>query len=255
MTTRTSLQTSIGVYRWDAYHGGEGTIYETARRCLNPARYHDKLPFFGIIHPDGTIDADDTDEPSKRAAEISYARNGGVDYWIFLRYIDLEPTHAPMEGVWQNADTTWTITPFDKSTGRYSLQTNMKDQPPGDFYATLGTIGTNRFVELTPQRPNAIHPKTFFGGHFIPLHSFWKVRLNGDNLTLTSMSTQWLEAMLKQNKININYEKPEGGMLFLTASTQELQDFVSKFADDPGAFPARGDEKGLAFVRSRETAK
>ena len=94
--TRTPKQTSIGVYRWDAYHGGEGPIYETVRKCLGPARYHDKLPFFGVAHPDGTVDMDDTDESSKMDDEISYARNGGVDYWIFLRYIDLEPTHAPM---------------------------------------------------------------------------------------------------------------------------------------------------------------
>jgi hypothetical protein len=160
-----------------------------------------------------------------------------------------------LEGKWQNAEATWTIQPFDAKGGRYRLRTEMKDQPPAEWYATLGTIGTNRFLELLPQRPNEIHPKTFVGGHFVQLRSFWKVALAGDTLTLTSMSTQWLEAMLKQNKVTIKYEKPEGGMLFLTASTQELQDFVAKYADDPGAFPSKGDEKGISFSRSTATAK
>ena len=163
-----------------------------------------------------------------------------------------------LEGVWQNADATWTIKPFHKPTGRYSLQTSMKNQPPGDFYATLGIIGTNRFLELTPQRPSAIHPKSFLGGHFVQLHSFWKVALGGDSLVLTSMSTQWFQSMAQQKKIDIKYEKPDSsdqGILFLTASTQELQDFVAKYADDPGAFPSRGDEKGIVFARSKGPAK
>ena len=156
-----------------------------------------------------------------------------------------------LEGIWQDAEATWTIRPFDAKGGRYQLRTEMKDQPPGEWYATLGILGTNRFLELLPQRPNEIHPKTFYGGHFVPLRSFWKVSLAGDTLTLTSMSTRWLEAMLKQNKVSINYAKPEGGMLFLTATTPELQEFVAAYADDPGAFPATGDEKGIVFSRGK----
>ncbi len=87
---------SIGVYRWDAFHGGAGSIYAAVRKCFSPSQYHNKLPFFGIIHPDGTIEMDDTEDPAKMSAEIAYAKNGGVDYWIFLRYIDLDPGHAPM---------------------------------------------------------------------------------------------------------------------------------------------------------------
>lgn len=166
-------------------------------------------------------------------------------------------TYDPaLVGVWQATDATWTIKPFDQKGGRYQLQTVMKDQPNQRWYATLGTIGTNRFLELLPQRPNEIHPKAFYGGHFIELRSFWKVALAGDTLTLTSMSTQWLDAMLKQNNVSVKYERRDnGGMLFLTASTEELQDFVAKYADDPGAFPSKGDEKGIMFVRGKEEAK
>lgn len=165
-------------------------------------------------------------------------------------------TYEPsLVGNWQNEETTWLIKAYDKPTGRYLLQTTIKDQPQAEFSATLGMIGTNRFLELTPKRPNEIHPKTFYGGHFVQLHSIWKVGLNGDNLTLTSLSMQWLETAIKQNKVNLKCEKPEGGVLFLTASTPELQEFVSKYADDPGAFPSRGDEKGIMFERSKETPK
>lgn len=160
-----------------------------------------------------------------------------------------------LEGKWQNAEATWTIQPFDARGGRYRLRTEMKEQPTAEWYATLGKIGTNRFLELLPLRPNEIHPKSFYGGHFIQLRSFWKVALVGDTLTLTAMSTQWLETMLKRNEVTIKYEKPEGGMLFLTADTPELQDFVAKYANDPGAFPVNGGEKGIVFARGKETAQ
>jgi hypothetical protein len=155
-------------------------------------------------------------------------------------------------GNWTTEGSSWDLKPFDKNTGRYMLTTTMKDQPPGQFYAYLGEINHVRFLELLPKRPDAIHPKTFYGGHFVPLRSFWKVTLSADKLTLTPLSSRWLESIIKQGKLNIKYEKPEDGLLFLTASTQELQDLVTKYADDPGAFPSTGDEKGLVFGRSKE---
>lgn len=159
-------------------------------------------------------------------------------------------------GSWTTQGNTWDVTPFDKNTGRYMLTTTMKNQPPGQFYAYHGKINGVRFLELLPKRPDAIHPKTFFGGHFVGLRSFWKVTLSGDNLTLTPLSSRWLESMLKQKKLSIKHEKSEDGLLFLTASTQELQDLVTKYANDPGAFPSTGDEKGLVFTGSKkETTK
>jgi hypothetical protein len=160
-----------------------------------------------------------------------------------------------LAGVWQNPETTWTIKPFDKATGRYAVDAAMQKQPEAKFYATLGTVGKNRFLELTPQRPDAIHAKTFFGGHFLPLHSFWKVGLDGDKLTLTSMSIQWLQSAIEQKKTDIKFEKSDGGIVFLTASTQELQEFVAKYADDRGAFPSEGDEKGITFARGKDIPK
>jgi len=160
-----------------------------------------------------------------------------------------------LEGAWKSGETTtWTIKPLDKQTGRYTLQTTMKDQPQAEYYATLGTVGTNRFLELKPQRPNTIHQKSFYGMHFVQLRSFWKVTLAGDKLVLTSMSSQWLDTMIKQKKTDVRYEKPDEGLLFITASTAELREFVGKYADDAGAFPVTGDEKGLDFVRSKDVS-
>jgi hypothetical protein len=154
-----------------------------------------------------------------------------------------------LEGVWKAEGATWTLKPLDTKGGRYRLQTEMKDQPTEQWYCTLGMIETNRFIELLPRRPREIHPKSFFGGHFMELRSFWKVTLIDNTLTLTSMSSQWLDGMIKQNKVSIKHKQRDGHVLFLTASTQELQDFVAKYANNLGAFPSNGNEKGMQFMR------
>lgn len=175
---------------------------------------------------------------------------GGCVLTLDSLFTSKDVTYDPaLEGVWKLEGATWTIKPLDVKGGRYRLQTEMKDQPTERWYCTLGLVGTNRFLELLPQRPGEIHPKTFFGGHFMELRSFWKVALNGDTLTLTSMSSQWLDTMLKQNKVSIKHEQRDGHVLFLTAPTPDLQDFVAQYANDPGAFPSNGDEKGMQFVR------
>ena len=159
---------------------------------------------------------------------------------------------AGLAGTWETPDSSWIITPFDKKTGRYTLTTKMKNQQPGQYYATLGKVGSSRYLELLPKKPDVIHPKTFYGGHFVALRSFWKVTLKDESLALTPMSGQWLELMIKKNRLTIKFEKPEDGVLFLTASTRELQELVTQYANDAGAFPTNGPQKGLTFKRSEK---
>ena len=158
---------------------------------------------------------------------------------------------ALLEGVWRSDEATWTIKPFHPPTGRYSIRVAIQDQSVAEFGGRLGVVGNRRYLELTPERPASIAPKSFYGGHFIELHSFWKVALDDDTLLLTSLSHVWLDTMIKKGKVTLRMEKPLTGFPILTASTEELQAFVIKFADDPGAFPVSGDEKGIRFSREK----
>jgi hypothetical protein len=156
--------------------------------------------------------------------------------------------HEPaLDGVWQAKDGKGTFTLRWFRDGKsYLLQTELEDQPKGDFNAALGAIGKDRFLEIVPRRPNNIHAKSFYGGHFIQAFSFWKVALEKDTLTLTPLNYQWIEAMDKAKKLDIKHEQQEGGFIMLTASTEELKAFVLKYADDKSAFSG-----GLNFERKK----
>lgn len=157
---------------------------------------------------------------------------------------------SALVGKWLAQDMVWTFTALDEQSGRYTLNTQLQEQPPGEFSASFGVINSRQFLEIMPTRPEAIHTKTFLGGHFVTLRSFWRVTLAGDDLTLTPLSGKWLEEMLKQSKISIAQAKTDNGLCFLTATTEEIRQFLSEFGGDNGAFPVEGAEKGLQFVRA-----
>jgi hypothetical protein len=155
-----------------------------------------------------------------------------------------EPT---LNGVWQDKEGKGTFTLRWFADGKfYFLQTELKDQPKGDFNAVLGTAGKYRFLEIVPRRPDNIHAKSFYGGHFIQAFSFWKVTLETNLLTLTPLNYQWVEAMDKAKTLEIKHEQQDGGFIILTASTDELKAFVLKYADDKSAF-----SDGLTFERKK----
>lgn len=157
---------------------------------------------------------------------------------------------SALVGKWLGQDMVWTFTALDKKNGRHILKTELREQPPGEFNASLGVINSRQFLEILPTRPDAIHVKTFLGGHFVPMRSFWKVTLAGDALTLTPLSWEWLEEMRKQGKITLAQAETADGLCFLTATTEELRQFLVEFGGDNGAFPVEGAEKGMQFVRA-----
>ena len=152
-----------------------------------------------------------------------------------------------LNGVWEAPEGKGTFTfrgfPADKF---YSLETHFTNQPKAEFNAVLGTVGKHRFLQLVPRRPDNIHAKSFYGGHFIQACSFWKVTLESNSLTLMSLDYRWVERMDKAKKLDIQHEQQEGGFIILTAPTEELKAFVLKYADDTSAF-----SDGLTFERKK----
>jgi len=163
-----------------------------------------------------------------------------------------DATYDPLlEGVWQNADATWTVKSHGH-TGKYALtlQETAKDETKVECYATLGVIGTNRFLEVTPVRPNTMPFKSVVGWQFVAMHSFWRVEKQDDKLVLTSMSTGWLRSMIDHKRTDIRHGVTSDGLIVLTATTDELQAFLARYVGDSAAFPTKGEEKGIVFVRA-----
>lgn len=75
---RNYPRTIVGAIRWDAWT--EGNVWQNN---LNPPQWHSRVPFYGKILSENEVQVVG-DSPEVLDQEIVYARDGGLDYWIFL---------------------------------------------------------------------------------------------------------------------------------------------------------------------------
>lgn len=105
------------------------------------------------------------------------------------------------------------------------------------YAVQLGKLGNSWFLD------------SFFSGdpgdfHLLSMHIISKVEFqSADSFTVSSLESDWLKKKIDDGSVTISHVERDGDII-LTATTQELQQFVSRYANDSGAFPNPGE-----FVR------
>jgi hypothetical protein len=123
---------------------------------------------------------------------------------------------------------------FKKSGNKsYRLIVKEKDVGEGMFEAHLLKLGEHLFLDLYPEEPET--GSEFYNMHVIPAHSFMRVSLEGHVLRLAFFDLDWLKKNIEQGNVNIKHERRED-MIVLTASTEELQEFVLKHVEEAFKF-------------------
>lgn len=75
-----------------------------------------------------------------------------------------------------------------------------------------------------------------FSYHILPVHTFAKLKLDGDSLKIMMFDPDFLEKLLERRQIRIKHEKLEEGGYVLTAPSEELQKFVEKYGNEKEAY-------------------
>ena len=75
----------------------------------------------------------------------------------------------------------------------------------------------------------------FLQFHLYPVHTFAKVEIREDQVAFYMFDNEWLDDLIEQRKIRIRHERADD-LTLLSASTEELQQFVLKYGDDPNAY-------------------
>lgn len=78
---------SIGAFRWDGWVGNVGTlgfIAEQSQKMLSPEKFRFRTPFFATVTGANAIELSTTQASMDQ--EIAYAKNSGIDYWIYNWY-------------------------------------------------------------------------------------------------------------------------------------------------------------------------
>ncbi|MCX6233587.1 MAG: hypothetical protein NT175_02540 [Bacteroidetes bacterium] len=111
-----------------------------------------------------------------------------------------------------------------------------RDSTPANLEVNLVRLGGATFMDFYPGDNEYLDKmNTLLAIHLIPAHTFAKFRISNDTLTIWRFDPDWLKKLFEENRIRISHEKLED-QIVLTASTEELQKFVAKYADDPEAY-------------------
>ncbi len=157
-----------------------------------------------------------------------------------------------LEGEWIDSDSnSWIIekalganhSNLDKeliSPKMYQVKTEAKKDHVEFLDVYLVKLGENYFIDVFPESKFEDKISDFvLAENILPVHFFSKVVLEGDSLFLYQFDSDWLEDLIKNNQIKIAHEKVrvhDSDRIVLTASTKELQKFVTKYQNDKRAF-------------------
>jgi len=108
------------------------------------------------------------------------------------------------------------------------------------FEAGVVQIGNHYFLDLYPYYDDYSYDEDYFLlRNFIPTHSFVKMDLEDDSMVLYIFSYDRLKELFEQNRIRIRHQMFED-YIVITASTEELQKFIQKYADDENVYDDPG---------------
>lgn len=118
---------------------------------------------------------------------------------------------------------------------------NGEDSDTLFFLGTVGEFGGNYFLDLSIFELESRN-SNFEDIHLFPVHTFSKIEINDGSLAISFFEDDWIKDLITSNRVRIKHERisSEGPTdrdeILITASTKELQKFVTKYGNDDEAF-------------------
>jgi hypothetical protein len=144
---------------------------------------------------------------------------GENESWKIRR---LDPDSEDLQGGWERYHSGYT----------YRLSVREEDNVE-EFALHMLTLGDDVYLDFFPVDYHIRH--AFLDMHLVPTHIFAKAEVTDDALILHFFDMEWLEDLIKSKKIKISHVETRDRYV-LTAKTEELQKFITKFANDSTTF-------------------
>lgn len=105
----------------------------------------------------------------------------------------------------------------------------------GEFLLNLVSLDDELYIDLYPG--SLKEQNELLEDHYLPVHSYAKIKINSNGFELSFFNGEQIYKLLNENRIKIKHESFEYYKV-ITASTEELQKFVTKYADSKDFFMA-----------------
>jgi hypothetical protein len=139
----------------------------------------------------------------------------------------------------------WTIEPNmvsekfmdpEEPDGSYRVTFYEDEEQISYLTATLFQLNGVDYVDFVPDLDEDHFTSDMTAFHHIPVHTLARVQYSEDSVLLYWYGDEWLNELFEQNRIRIKHETVDNHdyeRQVLTASTDELQKFIKKYANDP----------------------
>lgn len=106
------------------------------------------------------------------------------------------------------------------------------------YIAFLARIGKYLYFDYFPaEKKDSETLDEFFTSHFVKMHTSYRVDISKDGgFELSQLDESYVTKLIDEKKIRISHEKDANGNIVITASTDELQQYIIKYGDEPGAY-------------------
>jgi hypothetical protein len=94
-------------------------------------------------------------------------------------------------------------------------------------------VGDLLVADLTIAEENNLPDSDFAKSHLFPLHTFWVVRLEDEQLTIRAINHDWMQKFVVESPAAVAHYKSNDDVI-LTAPPEALQKFLVAHAKDEG---------------------
>jgi hypothetical protein len=143
------------------------------------------------------------------------------------------------------------IKPEDNDIQKLGLNENTyfltytENKKQAQLYAHIVKLEDNLFLDLYPaDNYDEQIGNDLLAWHLLPVHTFMKIEINKNDIVFHPFDAEWVDDLFEHKKIRIAHEDVDyfGFTLrVLTASTADLQKFVSKYQHEKETFEKEPD--------------
>mgnify|MGYP001341156270 CR=1 FL=1 len=138
------------------------------------------------------------------------------------------------------------------------LNDNIPSNDSANILVNIIKLGGTYIMDFYPNENQHLENlNDFLQIHLLGVHTFGKLEIKDGKPSVFMMDREWIEKLFDENKIRIKHEVIDGDAV-LTASTDDLQKFFTKYVNDKDAFDAlaaclpAGTVSGAPKVRAME---
>ncbi len=176
---------------------------------------------------------------------VSLFFSGCIVYSFYPLYTEKDLfANEILTGSWVDNDSTeWKFEhpykgkelPENMDSTSYILHLKDKNNKESKFSVHIIKLGGHYFLDFYLEDFLESDELDLASFHIVPVHTFAKFTFTKNKIHINWYDQNWLEKLIKENKIRIRHEY-NGDYILLTASSKELQKFVTKYVNSEEAF-------------------